>query len=90
VRGGMLQEAWSNGTGGTSPFEADGLLFVYAPEGALNVYEAVSGRRIATLPCGPGHWNSPIVVDGKIVLPEGDANSRDTRGVLDIWALPAG
>jgi PQQ-like domain len=89
LRNGMLQEKWSNDTGGTSPFEADGLLFVYAPEGGLDVYEAVSGRRIATLPCGPGHWNSPIVVDGKIVLPEGDANSRDTRGVLDIWAPAA-
>jgi hypothetical protein len=88
VRSGTLHEEWRNGTGGTSPFEADGLLFVYAPDGGLNVYEASSGRRIATLPCGPGHWNSPIVVDGKIILPEGDANSRATKGVLDIWAVP--
>lgn len=49
---------------------------------------ATSGRRIATLACGPGHWNSPIVVDGRIILPEGDANSRATRGVLDIRTLP--
>ena len=89
VQSGMLHEVWRNDTGGTSPFEADGLLFVYAPEGGLAVYEASSGKLIATLPCGPGHWNSPIVVDGKIILPEGDANSRATRGVLDIWALPA-
>ena len=88
VQNGMFHEEWSNGTGGTSPFEADGLLFVYAPEGGLNVYEASSGKRIATLPCGPGHWNSPIVVDGKIILPEGDANGGATSGVLDIWALP--
>ena len=90
VKGGMLHQEWRNGTGGTSPFEADGLLFVYAPDGGLNVYEASSGRRIATLPCGPGHWNSPIVADGRIILPEGDANRRATRGVLDIWALPGG
>jgi outer membrane protein assembly factor BamB len=90
VRRGRLHEQWRNGTGGTSPFEADGLLFVYAPDGGLDVYEAASGKRIATLPCGPGHWNSPIVVDGKIILPEGDANSRATRGLLDIWTLPAG
>lgn len=90
VRGGTLHEAWRNDTGGTSPFEADGLLFVYAPEGGLAVYEASSGKLIATLRCGPGHWNSPIVVDGKIILPEGDANSRATSGVLDIWALPTG
>ncbi len=89
LRNGTLHQEWSNGTGGTSPFEADGLLFVYAPAGGLNVYEASSGKRIATLPCGPGHWNSPIVVDGRIVLPEGDANDRATRGVLDVWTLPA-
>jgi outer membrane protein assembly factor BamB len=85
-----LRQAWRNGTDGTSPFVADGLLFVYAPEGGLNIYEAASGKRVATLPCGPGHWNSPIVVDGKIFLPEGDANGRSSTGVLDIWSLPAG
>lgn len=88
VLSGRLHEAWRNDAAGTSPFEADGLLFVYAPEGALNVYEASSGKRIARLPCGRGHWNSPIVVDGKVVLPEGDANRRATSGVLDIWTLP--
>ena len=90
VKGGMLHQVWRNGVGGTSPLEADGLLFVYAPGGGLNVYEASSGERLATLPCGRGHWNSPIVVDGKIILPEGDANSDAASGVLDIWALPAG
>jgi outer membrane protein assembly factor BamB len=90
VAGGMLHERWHNRSGGTSPFEAGGLLFVYAPRGGLNVYDAASGKRIAKLPCGPGHWNSPIVVDGRIILPEGNANSRATSGVLDIWALPTG
>ena len=90
VRNGMLHEEWHNDTGGTSPFVADGLLFVYAPEGELNVYEASSGTRIVALPCGSGHWNSPIVVDGRIILPEGNANRRDTRGVLNIWTLPPG
>lgn len=89
VRGGTLHQEWSNDTGGTSPFEAGGLLFVYAPEGGLNIYEVSSGKRIATLPCGPGHWNSPIVVDGRIILPEGDANRRASTGVLDMWRLSA-
>ena len=89
VESGMLRQIWRNGVGGTSPLEADGLLFVYAPHGGLNVYEASSGKRLATLPCGRGHWNSPIVVDGRIILPEGDANSEAVHGVLDIWALPA-
>lgn len=90
LQGGRLHEEWRNRTGGTSPFEADGLLYVYAPDGGLNVYEASTGKRVASLPCGPGHWNSPIVVDGRIILPEGDANGRATRGVLNVWTLPSG
>ncbi|MHB8812067.1 MAG: outer membrane protein assembly factor BamB family protein [Steroidobacteraceae bacterium] len=90
LRNGLLHEEWHNSNGGTSPFEANGLLYVYAPDGGLNVYEASTGKRIATLSCGEGHWNSPIVVDGKIILPEGNANGRASSGVLDIWALPAG
>lgn len=39
---------------------------------------------------GPGHWESPIVIDGEIILPEGNANHRATKGVLDIWSLPSG
>ncbi len=88
VENDRLQEKWSAATGGTSPFEADGLLFVYARHGGLNVYDAVSGKHLTTLPCGPGHWNSPIVVQGKIILPEGNANEHATRGVLDIWSIP--
>jgi hypothetical protein len=84
-----LQEKWKNSTGGTSPFEAGGLLFVYARSGGLNVYEATSGKRVATLACGPGHWSSPIVVQGKVILPEGNANDHATSGVLDVWSLPA-
>jgi hypothetical protein len=90
LENGKLQEKWKNATGGTSPFEAGGLLFVYARQGGLNVYEASSGKHITTLPCGPGHWNSPIVLQGEIILPEGNANDHATRGVLDIWSLPAG
>lgn len=83
-----LQQKWKNSTGGTSPFQAGGLLFVYARSGGLNIYDAVSGKRIATLPCGPGHWSSPIVVQDRIILPEGNANDHASSGVLDIWSLP--
>ena len=90
LQDGKLHRMWSNDTGGTSPFEADGLLYVYAPDGGLNVYEAASGKRITTLACGSGHWTSPIVVDARIILPEGNANDHATRGVLDIWSLRGG
>ena len=83
--GGRLRLAWKHGTGGTSPVVAGGLLWVYDPGGGLNVYRPGTGALVATLPCGAGHWNSPIVVDGHVVLPEGSANDHATSGVLDIW-----
>jgi putative pyrroloquinoline-quinone binding quinoprotein len=86
-RNGRLSKAWRNGTGGTSPVVAGGLLWVYAPGGGLNVYAASSGRLVAQLDAGGGHWNSPIVVDGRVALPEGNANDHSTSGVLNIWRL---
>ncbi len=83
-----LQAEWKNSVGGTSPFVAGDLLFVYARAGGLMVYDAASGKRIATLPCAAGHWNSPIVVHGRIILPEGNSRDHATAGVLDIWSLP--
>jgi hypothetical protein len=88
LRGGRLREIWSNGVGGTSPVVAGGLLYVYDPSGGLHVYVPGTGRQVADLATGPGHWNSPIVVAGRIALPEGDANEHRLSGVLDIWRLP--
>jgi outer membrane protein assembly factor BamB len=84
-RNGHLAIAWRNGTGGTSPVVAGGLLWVYDPGGGLNVYTPFNGRRVGALATGGGHWNSPIVVDGRVALPEGNANDHATSGVLDIW-----
>jgi outer membrane protein assembly factor BamB len=86
---GTLTQIWSNSTAGTSPVVAGGLLYVYNPGGGLHIYDPKSGTEIADLPCGGGHWNSPIVVDGRIALPEGSANQHATAGVLDIWTAPA-
>jgi glucose dehydrogenase len=85
---GHLTAAWSNTNGGTSPVTAGGLLFVYDPGGSLRVYDPATGRAIATLPVGSGHWNSPIVADGRIALPEGSANNHATSGIFNIWRLP--
>jgi hypothetical protein len=89
LSGGKLVEMWKNRTGGTSPVIAGDLLYIYDPKGGLHIYEPSNGNQVATLECGSGHWNSPIVVDGKIALPEGTANQHSTSGVLDIWTLPA-
>ncbi len=86
--GGKLVQVWKNTNGGTSPVVANGLVFVYDPHGGLRVYEGEKGTQIADWECGSGHWNSPIVVDGKIALPEGNANRPSPTGVFDIWTLP--
>lgn len=85
--GGRLQERWKNRNGGTSPVIAGGLLYVYDPGGGLLIYQPETGQQLAKLDCGSGHWNSPIIVDGRIALPEGNANRHSTTGVLDIWRV---
>jgi hypothetical protein len=87
LRNGKLTAIWQNGNGGTSPVVAGGLLYVYSPQGGLRVYNPTNGMQIAELASGKGHWNSPIVVDGKIVLPEGNANSHARAGILNIWSI---
>jgi PQQ-like domain len=85
LQGGRLRQVWKNGNGGTSPVVAGGLLWAYGPGGGLQVYVPATGRLVTTLEAGSGHWNSPIVVDGRVALPEGNANDHATSGVLDIW-----
>jgi outer membrane protein assembly factor BamB len=83
---GRLQPAWKNANSGTSPVVAGGLLYVYGPAGSLRVYQPDTGREIANLECGPGHWNSPIVADGRIALPEGGASrGASGQGMISIW-----
>jgi hypothetical protein len=83
--GGRLRVAWHNGSGGTSPVLAGGLLWVYDAGGGLNVYRPSSGKLIRRLPAPSGHWNSPIVAGGRVYLPSGDANNHATSGVLSIY-----
>jgi PQQ-like domain len=83
-----LSVAWRSGSGGTSPVIAGGLLYVYDPGGALDVYLPTRGRRLVSLPAGSGHWNSPIVIGGRVIVPVGNANDHATSGTLDIFHLP--
>jgi hypothetical protein len=90
LSGGKLHSAWRNGNNGTSPVLAGGLLWVYDQGGGLRVYQPANGKLLTTLNAGGGHWNSPIVTDGRVALPEGDANDHATNGVLDIWRVKTG
>jgi hypothetical protein len=62
---------------------------VYDPGGGgVHVYEPESGDEQAVLPARAGHWNSPIVIDGIVALPEGSSNDHRTTGTLNIYRLP--
>jgi outer membrane protein assembly factor BamB len=87
LTGGRLHVSWRRREGGTSPVVAGGLLYVY--NGSLNVYAPATGKLLASFGAGGGsHWSSPIVTDGRVAVPEGDANDHRTSGVLDIFRLP--
>jgi hypothetical protein len=86
--GGRLHLVWQNSTPGTSPVMAGGLLYVYDPAaGGVYVYEPRSARPIAKLPGTAGHWNSPIVIDGHVIEPEGDANEHKLTGTIEIFSM---
>jgi hypothetical protein len=87
VSGRRMHEVWQNSTAGTSPILAGGLLYVYNPGGSLVVYRPDSGHVVATLSVASGHWNSPIVVDGHIIVPTGDDNAHLTSGSLEIFSV---
>jgi len=87
VSGGRLQPLWQNSTPGTSPVLAGGLLYVYSPNGnGIAVYAPANGHVIATLSAPPGHWNSPIIVDGHVIEPTGNDNDHKLTGSLTIYS----
>ncbi len=89
MRGGLLFRAWQNGNPGTSPVMAGGLLYVYdLSAGGIEVYRPGSPTPLAKLAGSPGHWNSPIVVDGHVIEPEGNGNDHLQSGSLDIFSAP--
>ncbi len=84
-----LRVVWQNTQSGTSPLIAGGLLYVYNQgQGVLNVYNPVTGHLYDALPAAAGHWNSPIVVGGRIILPVGNDNDFLTKGIVYIYHLP--
>ena len=69
---------------------AGGLLYVYDPQGGtlLRLQARRAGELLDTLPAAGGHWNSPIVIGGRIVLPVGDYHNDSSSGRLYVWRLP--
>ena len=80
-----------------APCSAGGLLYSYdVSEGGLGIYNpdpptgtTMPNEPLLSLEIPRGHWNSPVVADGRIALGYGDANEHLTTGALYIWSLPA-
>lgn len=86
---GRLRVAWNDGFAGTSPVVAGGLLYVFDEQsGILNILSPATGHVLKALNVAGGHWNSPIVVGGRIILPVGNGDDQQTSGQLYIWHLP--
>jgi outer membrane protein assembly factor BamB len=84
-----LRHVWSSSAPGTSPVLVGGLLFVYDEKhGSLLIRDPGTGHTLRSLPVPGGHWNSPIVVGGRIIEPTGTYHSSASSSVIDIWHLP--
>jgi outer membrane protein assembly factor BamB len=92
LSGRRLHVAWHDGTPGTSPVLAGDLLYVYDQlGGTLRVLRPTTGRAVATLAAASGHWNSPIVVGGRVILPVGGGTAGPdhvTSGRIFVYHLP--
>jgi hypothetical protein len=84
-----LHKVWRHRRAGSSPVIAGGLLYVYDPvKGGVAVYRPATGKRLGVLPSAPGHWNSPVVTDGRVAIPVGSAKTAPTTGTLTIYRRP--
>ncbi len=85
-----LVTVWRHGSAGTSPVLAGGLLYVYDDQGgSLKIYSPTTGRLLRSLPAAHGHWSSPIVVGGRVVLPTGGSTANNAPSSrIFIYHLP--
>ena len=84
-----LQMVWHDARAGTSPVLAGGLLYIYDEvDGQLDIRRPTSGFTLRALSVPQGHWNSPIVTGGRIILPTGSYHDSSSTSVVEIFHLP--
>jgi outer membrane protein assembly factor BamB len=84
-----LATLWSNGTAATSPVIAGGLLYMYDESGGqLDIRRPQTGALVRALPVAPGHWNSPIVVGGRVIVPTGSYHDSSSSSTVYVYHLP--
>ena len=78
----VLRSVWQNGDGGTSPIVANGVLY-YAGYNTVRALDPATGHQLWQAGnLGFIHWESPIVADGMLYVPDGN-------GALHAYSLPA-
>ena len=84
-----LATVWSDTTPATSPVLAGGLLYAYDEQhGALVIRRPLSGAQLRSFAVPTGHWNSPIVAGGRVILPTGSYHGGSRTSELEILHLP--
>ena len=84
-----LRTLWSNGVSGTSPVLSGGLLYVYdQQDGRVVIRRPLNGSVVRALQVATGHWNSPIVVGGRVIETTGNYHVGRGPSALEIWHLP--
>jgi PQQ-like domain len=69
-----LSSPWANGTGGTSPVVANGMLF-YASTAGVKALDPTTGTELfSDSSIGGLHWQSAIVVDGRLFVIDENKN----------------
>jgi len=75
-----LVQQWQVGAGGTSPIVANGVLYL-ARSGVVEAREPRSGHLLWKSPAssqkgviGRIHWESPVVVDGRLIISDENSN----------------
>jgi outer membrane protein assembly factor BamB len=75
-----LTPVWQNGSGGTSPLLANGVLF-YATSGRIRALDPLNGHELwSDTQIGSIHWESPIVANGELFI-------TDQSGHLTMYAI---
>jgi len=83
-----LRTVWENGTASTSPVIAGGLLYMYDETGGhLDIRRPQTGALVRALRVAPGHWNSPIVVGGRVIVPTGSYHDSSSSSTVYVYHL---
>jgi hypothetical protein len=69
----QLGRIWQINAGGTSPVIANGVMYV-AGNNTIRAYNPTTGAQLWSTATGPIHWQSPVVVDGLVLVEDGNGH----------------